>query len=53
MNYKLVIYSADGNEMFVAKSSDLDDIYAEIRAFKQTPSYAEEHIKDLDNAKFL
>lgn len=52
MNYKLVIYSADGNEMFISRSSDLDDLYSDIRKFKETPAYIEEHQKELDNLPF-
>ena len=52
MFYTLKINDSEGKEMFISRSSDLDDLYTDIRKFKETPQYTQEHEKELNNLPF-
>jgi hypothetical protein len=52
MQYILKLFDSDGTEMMSSQSSDIDDIYNDVRHYKESPHYQEAREKELKTLDF-
>jgi hypothetical protein len=52
MIYKLTIINTEGEEIYETLTNDFDNLNDDVRNFKQTPQYIEEHNKEISNLPF-